>query len=158
MTDTAGQDRAGRVREQRPAVEFSHSGVCCGDLERAIRFYCDALGFSVTKQLDIGPSFEALTELPGYRAKVVFLQLGDRMLELIAAEFPEVTGTCERRAMNQRGITHLCFNVSDLREVCRSIEKAGGSVHRQTLTELPVSDIVFCTDPDGTRIELVQAK
>jgi predicted enzyme related to lactoylglutathione lyase len=60
--------------------------------------------------------------------------------------------------MNQRGITHLCFNVSDLREVCRRIEAAGGSVHLQTLTEMPAADIVFCTDPNGSRIELVQIK
>ncbi len=152
MTGAAEKDMGG------PTVEFSHGGVCCGDLEHSIRFYCDALGFSVTRQLDIGSSFEVLTELPGYRAKVAFLHLGDRMLELIAAESPKVTGPCERRPMNQRGITHLCFNVSDLREVCRRIEAAGGCVHLQTLTELPVADIVVCTDPDGTRIELVQVK
>ncbi|SFG01151.1 glyoxylase I family protein [Novosphingobium sp. CF614] len=141
-----------------PTVEFSHGGVCCGDLEHSIRFYCDALGFSVTRRLDIGSSFEVLTELPGYRGKVAFLHLGGRMLELVVAEFPEVTGPSERRPMNERGITHLCFNVSDLREVCRRIEAAGGRAHLQTLTETAVSDIVFCTDPDGTRIELVQVK
>ena len=157
MTGVAEKDAADKDRGG-PAVEFAHAGVCCGDLEHSIRFYCDALGFSVTRRLDIGPSFEALTELPGYRGKVAFLHLGSRMLELVAAEVPEVTGPCERRPMNQRGITHLCFNVSDLREVCRRIEAAGGRVHLQTLTQMPVSDIVFCTDPDGTRIELVQVK
>lgn len=152
MTGAAGVDTGG------PTVEFSHNGVCCSDLERSTRFYCDALGFSEARRLDVGSSFEVLTELPGFRAKLAFLQLGGRMLELVAAEFPEVTGPCERRAMNQRGLTHLCFNVSDLREVCRRIEAAGGSVHLKTLTEMPVADIVFCSDPDGTRIELVQAK
>jgi catechol 2,3-dioxygenase-like lactoylglutathione lyase family enzyme len=145
-------------RQVGPTVELSHVGVCCSDLESSIRFYCEALGFSLTRQLEIGSSFEVLTELPGYRAKVAFLHLGERMLELLAAEVPEVTGPAESRAMNQRGITHLCFNVSDLHEVCRRIEAAGGTVHHQTLTEVPVSDIIFCTDPDGTRIELVQAK
>jgi catechol 2,3-dioxygenase-like lactoylglutathione lyase family enzyme len=152
MTSTEG-NQAGEV-----TAELSHCGVCCSDLERSIRFYCEGLGFSVARRLEIGSSFEVLTELPGYSAKVAFLMLGDRMLELVGAEHPEVTGPSERRAMNQRGITHLCFNVSDLPEMCRRIEAAGGSVHRETLTELPVSDIVFCTDPDGTRIELVQQK
>jgi catechol 2,3-dioxygenase-like lactoylglutathione lyase family enzyme len=147
-----------RKDEDGSTVEFSHCGVCCSDLELSVRFYCEALGFSVARRLDIGTAFETLTELPGYRAKVAFLQLGGRMLELVAAEHPEVTGPSERRAMNQRGITHLCFNVSDLRGVSRRVEAAGGSVHHQTLTELPVSDIVFCSDLDGTRIELVQTK
>jgi predicted enzyme related to lactoylglutathione lyase len=80
------------------------------------------------------------------------------MLEHSATVIPDVTGPAERRPMNQRGITHLCFNVSDLRAACRRVEAAGGRVHLQTLTQMPVSDIVFCTDPDGTRIELVQAK
>jgi catechol 2,3-dioxygenase-like lactoylglutathione lyase family enzyme len=139
-------------------VELSHAGVCCGDMDRSIRFYCDGLGFSVTRRLEIGSPFEALTELPGYRSEVAFLHLAGRMLELIATVIPDVTGPAERRPMNQRGITHLCFNVSDLRAACRRVEAAGGRVHLQTLTQMPVSDIVFCTDPDGTRIELVQAK
>ena len=37
------------------------------------------------------------------------------------------------------------------------IRKAGGTVHDKTFNDLGYIKLVFCTDPDGVRVELMQA-
>ncbi len=39
--------------------------------------------------------------------------------------------------MTQFGMTHLCFRVDDIDDLVDLAEKAGGTVHRHTLSELP---------------------
>jgi lactoylglutathione lyase len=80
-------------------------------------------------------------------------------IELLAFDSPPVIGSGQRRPMNQLGLTHLSLRVSDLEGAADAIEAAGGQVVRRTRTRLDVAgmelDFVFCTDPDGVRIELM---
>jgi lactoylglutathione lyase len=80
-------------------------------------------------------------------------------IELLAFASPPVIGSRQRRPMNQLGFTHLSLRVSDLEAMADAIEAAGGQVVRTTRTSLDVGgmdlDFVFCTDPDGVRIELM---
>jgi len=58
--------------------------------------------------------------------------------------------------MNQLGLTHLSFRVDDLEAVAQKIEEMGGTVHTGTRTTFgPTLDFIYCTDPDGVRIELM---
>ena len=61
--------------------------------------------------------------------------------------------------MNQLGLTHLSIRVDDIDATAAAIESLGGSVVRSTRTALPFGDVtldfVYCTDPDGVRIELM---
>jgi lactoylglutathione lyase len=61
--------------------------------------------------------------------------------------------------MNQLGLTHLSLRVDDLDVVGAVIESLGGSVLSDTRTTMgsaeAVLDFVYCTDPDGVRIELM---
>ena len=60
--------------------------------------------------------------------------------------------------MNQLGLTHLSLRVADLDAVARVVESLGGTVVAGTRTTFDTSDaldFVYCTDPDGTRIELM---
>jgi lactoylglutathione lyase len=54
------------------------------------------------------------------------------------------------------GRPHLCFVVDDLEQVAARIVKFGGSRLDATLSDLGYGKLIFCADPDGTRIELVQ--
>ena len=80
-------------------------------------------------------------------------------LELLGYRAPGHVGEPVRRPMNQLGLTHLSFRVDDLDAVASAIERAGGVVIRATRTTLDFPgvtlDFVYCTDPDGTRIELM---
>jgi lactoylglutathione lyase len=62
--------------------------------------------------------------------------------------------------MNELGLTHLSIRVDDVSAVAATLEALGGTVVSGTRTtfDLPGAplDFVYCTDPDGVRIELMQ--
>src|SRR5690349_1256035 len=59
----------------------------------------------------------------------------------------------------QRGLSHIGFAVSDLSQVLQRLTAGGAQViesSRYRNAELG-SEVIFTTDPDGTRIELIAA-
>jgi catechol 2,3-dioxygenase-like lactoylglutathione lyase family enzyme len=61
--------------------------------------------------------------------------------------------------MNVPGLTHLSFRVDDLATTVDALERAGVETLAHTRFDDPAhgSAAVFLRDPDGVRIELVQA-
>ena len=138
---------------------FSHIGVCVSDLERSSRFYRDALGFEQVGSHHIGDEFASLMEVPGVDLDSVMLARDGVTVELLGFRSPGHVGEAERRPMNRLGLTHLSFLVDDVDAVASAVEGAGGVLIGGTRTTLDVAgvtlDFVYCTDPDGTRIELM---
>jgi catechol 2,3-dioxygenase-like lactoylglutathione lyase family enzyme len=138
-----------------PTIAVSHVAVCTSDIERSARFYSEAFGFVLDHYIDIEAPFDTVSELPGFTGRAGFFDLGSFRLELLTFS-PEVVGPRERRAMNQLGITHISLRVSDIDAVAQRVEAAGGVLLPETRIEVPHVKMMFCTDPDGTRIELMQ--
>jgi lactoylglutathione lyase len=136
-------------------MTFSHVGICTSDLERSIRFYVEALGFEHLRTVVVtpvhGPTLDMTTDM---KAHAAFMMKDGKMIELIGFEDPAAFGPTERRPMNQYGFTHMAFTVSDFEAAAERIERHGGKLHLETRTEGPNGVFVFCTDPDGVRIEL----
>lgn len=139
-------------------VAVSHFAVCVGDLERSRRFYTQALGFAVSHEVDVTPPFEKLTGFDTIDGHAIFLKHGALTLELNGYAAPEVTGSTQPRPMNQRGITHMAFIVEDLAATAARIEAQGGTLLRDSHVPGPFGDMMFATDPDGTRLELWEKK
>jgi predicted enzyme related to lactoylglutathione lyase len=61
--------------------------------------------------------------------------------------------------MNQVGLTHLSLRVDDLDAALGTLEGLGGRVLAETCVSIPAAGTraAFVLDPDGTRIELVEA-
>lgn len=141
-------------------LTVSHIGICVSDLDRSRRFYGEALGFEEQWSHRVGPEFAALMEVEGVDVVSVMLARDGLTLELLGFARPGHTGTGERRAMNRLGFTHLSLRVDDVDEVARAVEAAGGTVLPATRTTLELGgaplDFVYCTDPDGVRIELMR--
>jgi predicted enzyme related to lactoylglutathione lyase len=137
-------------------ARLSHVAICTSDLGRSTRFYAEALGFAVERTVEIGAPFDTLTELPGLAARGVFLSSGDLKLELLGYERPAAVGAAQMRPMNQLGLTHLAVTVDDFEAAIRRIEQHGGRAHRQTKVETSFGQMMFCTDPDGVRLEVWQ--
>jgi glyoxylase I family protein len=140
---------------------FSHVGLCVADLERSLAFYRDALGFRERKRLEIsGEVTETLLGLREVDLQAVFLERDGVRLELLHYRTPGHRGAGEPRPMNALGLTHLSLAVGDLDAAIEALERAGARVLRATRVrnaELAASAI-FVTDPDGTRIELVESR
>jgi predicted enzyme related to lactoylglutathione lyase len=137
---------------------FSHFGICVADMERAIRFYTTALGFTLGQSTKAAAPFEVLTELPEMKLRASFVLRDGVMIELLYYERPGFVGSAERRPMNQLGLTHLALVVDDVDAVISRIADEGGRVYPDTRVETPAGIFAFCTDPDGTRIELWQKR
>jgi catechol 2,3-dioxygenase-like lactoylglutathione lyase family enzyme len=138
---------------------FSDLGVCVSDLERSRRFYCEGLGFDEVGSHHVGDEFASLMEVPGVDVDSVMLARDGVTVELLCFRAPGHVGEPVRRSMNRLGLTHLSFRVDDIDAAASAVELAGGAVIAGTRTTLDVAgtalDFVYCTDPDGTRIELM---
>jgi lactoylglutathione lyase len=138
---------------------FSHFGICVSDLERSLRFYCDALGFEKAESHSIGSEFAQLMDLPDVSVTSQFIRKDGTAIELLAFSEPAPFGDRERRAVNQLGLTHLSFRVADVEAVAARVVQLGGTVVESSRTAIDFGGtqltFVYCTDPDGVRVELM---
>lgn len=137
-------------------IAVSHVGICTSDLDRSIRFYTEALRFKFEYCVDVGQPFDVLTELAGLKCRAGFLRQDGLRIELVGYDTPLVSGTAKRRPMNQLGMTHLSLVVDDIDTIATRIVAFGGQVLAETRVATPKGQLLFCTDPDGVRIELWQ--
>ncbi len=146
-------------RTTTAAARFSHFGICVSDLERSLRFYCEALGFEMAESHEIGDEFAGLMDLPGVAVTSQFIRRGPTAIELLAFTDPAPFGDGQRRAVNQLGLTHLSFQVDDLAATAARIVELGGAVVESSRTKIDLGgtplEFVYCTDPDGVRVELM---
>jgi predicted enzyme related to lactoylglutathione lyase len=139
------------------AVSIRHIGICVADIERSSRFYTGALGFEALMGVtEVGAPFDMLIEQAGATLLVQQLRCGDATIELLGFAGTEVVGSADRQPMNRRGFTHMTLVVDDIEATAARICEHGGSVHPETRVDSPFGPILFCTDPDGVRIELMQ--
>ncbi len=137
-------------------MTFSHIGICISHMQRSMRFYTEALGFVFSHSVEGGPPFDVMTELPELELRASFLKRDGVMIELLQYVRPGTTGSAERRPMNQLGLTHLSLIVADMTATAELIGRHGGRAYPHTRVQSPAGDLMFCTDPDGVRIELWQ--
>jgi lactoylglutathione lyase len=138
-------------------ISVSHVGICVSDLDRSLAFYRDGLGFSPTMAHTVGAEFAKLMEVDGVALRSQFVARDGLTIELLAYDSPGVTGDGSRRPMNQLGLTHINLRVDDIETVAAAIAAHGGTVLSDTRTTFgDVMDFVYCTDPDGVRIELMK--
>ena len=141
---------------------FSHIGIGVTDLDRSVRFYTEVFGFTQLYQLDFDNNEVAATmEIEG-KFRSAMLIRGDIRIELLQWVDVPVLGSGQRKPMNELGFTHLSFRVEDVDGLTEAIVAAGGTLVEQTRTVLgdagdPAAPrFIYLTDPDGTRIELMQ--
>lgn len=144
------------------APTFSHVGICVSDLERSLHFYCEGLGFELVESYSVGTEFGRLMEVEGNIVlQSRFITRDGVRIELLRFDAPGFQGPAARRPMNQLGLTHLSVRVADVDATAARIRELGGSVidHTRSKFDNPDgsnSDFVYCTDPDGVRIELMR--
>jgi len=136
---------------------FSHFGICVSDLDRSLRFYRDGLGFEQAQSHSVGVEFGPLMEVHEPTLESRFITRDGVSIELLWFAAPGHTGDGERRPMNQLGLTHLSFRVDDVEATAARLVELGGAIVDGTRTTFaPTLDFVYCTDPDGVRIELMK--
>jgi catechol 2,3-dioxygenase-like lactoylglutathione lyase family enzyme len=90
-------------------------GLTVSDLDQSVRFYTDVLSFEkVGEAQRSGAAFEKLVGLPGARARVATLRLGDEHLELTQYLMPHGRPAPADWHGNDRWFQHVAIIVSDM--------------------------------------------
>lgn len=135
---------------------LTHLGICVADIDRSLAFYTQVLGFvEIGRFRDEHGYSSPLLELADVRMEAVYLERDGWRIELLCFAQPPALGDGGRRPVNQLGLTHLSFVVEDLDAVLAAVRRYGGTVVEETRMEMRVVAI-FVTDPDGTRLELIE--
>lgn len=143
-------------------VRLSHRGICVRDIVASERFYREALGFQPYQDYGIleGPDMAKTMEIPGVRLRSVMLRRPDGpVIELLQFLEPPATGPREKRSTLQYGLVHISFYVDDIDVWAARIVGAGGTAYEDTRAYFAgnTTTMLYCTDPDGVRIELMNA-
>jgi catechol 2,3-dioxygenase-like lactoylglutathione lyase family enzyme len=141
-----------------PLLRLTHIGLCVSDLERALRFYRDLLGFQYEHDLGVeGEPTDTLLRLRDVKLQAVYLHRDGVRLELLHFASPPAP-PARVRPMHERGLTHLSFRVADLDATVAALRAAGERVLDETIIRFPEFQSAACciVDPDGQLIELVQ--
>lgn len=142
-----------------PLQRLTHVGVCVSDLDRALRFYRDGLGFQYEHQLEVaGEPTDTLLRLRATHLRAVYLVRDGVRIELLHFASPPAPPP-RARVMNEPGLTHLSFRVADLDATLAALRGTGERILEETIIRFPEFGAAACfvTDPDGQLIELVQA-
>ena len=142
-----------------PLQRLTHIGICVADLERALRFYRDLLGFTYEHELEVaGEPSDTLLRLRGVELKAVYLTRDGVRIELLRFAQPPAPAP-RARALHEHGLTHLSFRVADLDATLAALRAAGERVLEETVIRFPEFGAAACfiVDPDGQLIELVQS-
>lgn len=144
------------------AGRFSHSGICVTDMENSMRFYSDAIGFAPAENYALANHsswLDIVNELDNVKLRAQMVRNpASHTFELLKMSSPACFGPRERRPMNQFGLTHLAFYADDIDAAAAKVKEAGGQVLEETRARLASGiEIIYCTDPDGVRVELMQA-
>lgn len=126
------------------SLSLDHIAVTVQDMERAVTFYRDVLGFEVLGQLLLNEG----------TFKLVYLQAGAARIELFA--FTEEGRRSETVDRNEDlGFKHIAFSVDDVDAVARRLK-----AHEVPFTVEPADApggvrLAFFHDPDGNLLEIV---
>lgn len=137
------------------AVTPLHVAICVSDYERAVRFYRDALGYTMRTEREGAADHDPALGLNGVKFREGFMVLGNTMLALMAFE-TSTTLPARDYAFNRLGFTQMAFGVPDIDEAAPRVIAHGGQVLEHTRITVPQATLLGFTDPDGTRLELVQ--
>ena len=123
-------------------ARFLHTRVRVSNLDQAIDWYCNHLGFKVISRTDKSPSGNQVAhlELPGNQHTF------------------ELTYSADYKLVVPEDLMHIAISVPDLIAFCDELEKKGLEIWPEDWREsFPTGrKMAFIDDPDGYEIELLE--
>jgi len=136
-----------------------HIALVTADIERAKQFYCDVFEFEVLFDYEWGSDDEAFNSVIGMRgtaAKMCLLKGKNSYFELFEYLSPGSETDPQALCASDRGFRHLAFEVDDVDAVWKKLQTHGGIAMNEPVS-LPGGLVaVYCRDPFGNIIELLQ--
>ena len=133
-----------------------HAAIAVPDLEAALLFYGDVLGFEVVEAVKLPPGIPPLARAFGLEnagCQVRMLRKGNSFLELF--EFDEAFEAEADRPVNRVGITHIALASDDADSDFARLEEAGVAFNAPLFGGAP-NRFAYGRDPFGNVIELLE--
>ena len=125
-------------------MQFLHTMLRVGDLQRSIDFYTRVLGMKLLRT----------TDRPEQKYTLAFLGFAANPEQ---AEIELTYNYGVERYEHGAAFGHLALGVDDARAACERIRAAGGRVTRDAGPVAGGSTVIaFVEDPDGYKIELIE--
>ena len=136
-----------------------HFALTVSDAERSIAFYRDLFGLEVAADREVqGDYVEVITGIPGVHSRLVHMRGYGVMLELLQYKNPP--GAQQSRGFNDTGSAHICFITDDMDADYARLTAAGVPVRSAPVTTTSGPNKggrgIYCQDPDGNAVEVVQ--
>ncbi|EDW0107724.1 lactoylglutathione lyase [Salmonella enterica] len=127
-------------------MRLLHTMLRVGDLQRSIAFYTNVLDMKLLRT----------SENPEYKYSLAFVGYGPETEEAVI-ELTYNWGVESYDMGNAYG--HIALSVDNAAEACERIRQNGGNVTREAGPVKGGSTVIaFVEDPDGYKIELIEAK
>ena len=127
-------------------MRLLHTMLRVGDLQRSIDFYTNVLGMKLLRT----------SENPEYKYSLAFVGYGPETDEAVI-ELTYNWGVDSYELGTAYG--HIALEVDNAAAACARIRKNGGNVTREAgPVKGGTTVIAFVEDPDGYKIELIEAK
>jgi catechol 2,3-dioxygenase-like lactoylglutathione lyase family enzyme len=138
---------------------FDHTSFTVADIEGAVAFWRDVMGFAVT---DLSPRegawLGAVVGVPGTRCRIAHLHGHGTHLEFI--QYLTSVGADVTGPPNRPGTAHVAFIVSDIETLAQQMLEAGaseqGRITRCTSGPAAGCLAAYLRDPNGIIVELVE--
>jgi catechol 2,3-dioxygenase-like lactoylglutathione lyase family enzyme len=139
-------------------TQIRHTGLVVADLEAALIFWRDLLGFNIDKQMDeSGPHIDAMMGLKNVEVTTVKMSAPQGgVIELLHFKSHPDAGVW-RGTPYTTGFTHLALSVKNLDECYQKLSDAG-YVFPAPPQYSPdgVVKVIYCQGPEGILLELVE--
>jgi glyoxylase I family protein len=136
---------------------WHHVAISVKDMEKALWFYRDMLGFEKDweKEHYTGHGLAKVVGLQGADARVVMLKGYGARVELFQYFTPEGSDAAPRRQCDF-GITHFALTVKGIHDIFDRLSKAGVQFNCSPQNLRPGVWATYVRDPEGVTIELVE--
>ncbi len=120
---------------------IEHVSIRCRDLESSIDFFRRMFDAKVI-----------LRRTPGEGRRIVFLRIGESMLELMEMGSPSEPAD----PLNHLGVHHIGIKAEDFEAAYKDLKAKGATFIGEPIEPTPGIRLAFLKEPNGAVIELVQ--
>ena len=136
---------------------IEHTALSVPDIDRAIAFYCDVLGFTLEWRAGWDKGAKPLDDLVGFSdsaAKVAMIRLGDTRIEIFEFEGVAPGSHDQDRPVSAHGITHIGLLVSGVEDEYERLKTAGVRFNAPPADVGGGSFCAYGRDPFGNFLEI----
>lgn len=136
-----------------------HTAISVGNMEKALAFYCDVLGFEVVMKGGWKTGSDQADQIVGLKdtsARFMMLSKGGSHIELFEYSAPTPKPADSTRRICDHGYTHICLEVKDIDGEYERLKAAGMRFHAAPPKAMNGMRAIYGRDPDGNMIELLE--